>query len=223
MEMQNMRILRLFTVLLLSFPFLVFTQNEDCEPPILTLTVAGESCSLRINTNDTPETTPEPGDEPETMYPIISLSDDCENVILQLVVSSNGTLWLGVRQPEEEDWQQFQLLEDDEFPPALDRRGRYIGCFNPNQGSQTCSVLWESDGDVYLIEIPIFVGAAYFAPTATAQPTATPTAPQIYQAPPDQHSDEAKATVTNKKKNKKKKDDGNQIPTGLPTGQPATP
>jgi hypothetical protein len=57
-----------------------------------------------------------------------------------------------------------------------DRRGRYIGCANPEAGEQMCRVLWDNDEITYLIEIPIFVGDAYIPPaldTSTATPAAT--------------------------------------------------
>lgn len=91
-----MRILSLLALLILSFPLLVFTQNEADEPSILILSVAGYSCGMEIVVSDSPEATPEPDDEPEVTYPIISLGDDCESVIPQLVVSRNGTLWIEI-------------------------------------------------------------------------------------------------------------------------------
>lgn len=203
-----MRILSLLALIVLSFPLLVFTQNEAGESPILTLSVAGQSCGLNIIANDNPEVTPEPDDEAEVTYPIISLGDDCESVIPQLVVSSNGTLWIAIEQIEEEGWQQFDVLEEDEFPPQLDKRGRYIGCRNPNEGNQTCSVLWEMDEETYLIEIPIFVGSSYIAPTSTAQPTATPQPQTTVQASSNNQQDDEEPTATaTKEKDKKKNND----------------
>jgi hypothetical protein len=187
-----MRILSsLITLFILSLMVLsILAQNGgNDEDPSLRLNVSGWICNLALVDEDSmPETTAEPEVTPEaevTPEPIpdedyalkITVGDDCDDVIARLRAASNGTLWLALSVPSEDAWQQFATLEDDDYPPRLDRRGRYIGCHHPEQGEQVCRVLWEHDETIYLVEIPIMVGGPYIAPVATLSPTSTPTQP----------------------------------------------
>lgn len=217
-------LMRLMMIFLTIGLVIVSASLAQETPPddLLTLSVAGQRCGLIPIETQTPEVTPEPDDEAEVTYPIISLGEDCESVIPQLVVSSNGTLWLAIQHPEEEDWQQFEVLEEDEYPPQLDKRGRYIGCRNPNEGNQTCSVLWEMDEETYLIEIPIFVGSSYIAPTSTAQPTAMPQPQTTVQASSNNQQDAEPTATATKKKEKDKGNDNGGGPGGSGSGSSET-
>jgi len=173
-------------IIILAFVLLglsVFAQEEvEDEAPILEISGAGKSCSLAEFVPEDSEATPEAENtpEPETTaeadkadYPIITLGDDCEDVIPKLTAASNGTVWIAISMPDEEDWQEFSALEEDDFPPQFDKRGRFIGCHNPHEGEQICSVLWENEEIIYLIEIPIFVGDAYTPRTNTSIETSS--------------------------------------------------
>ena len=46
----------------------------------------------------------------------------------------------------------------------LDRRGRFFGCANRNEGEQMCYVLAEIGEETVLVAVPVYVGDAYVAP-----------------------------------------------------------
>ncbi len=177
-------------------------QDAAEDDALLTITIATERCNLVLVDDSAeaeataeaevtpeaeitpePEVTPDPDAEPMSDYPVITLGDECDTVIPLLRVPNNGTLWLALAMPDEDDWQQFAVLENDDFPPALDRRGRFIGCAIRAQGEQTCRVLWTYDDVTYLVEIPVIVGDAFIAPT-TVPATAVPTEADNPPPPP---------------------------------------
>ncbi len=111
---------------------------------------------------------------------MLTLGSDCNFLTPLLHVPSNGELWIALSVPGEFPWQQFQTVPGDPNPPKLDTRGRFVGCANPDQGAQTCYLLWDYMTSTYLVEIPLSVRSPYIAPIAstnTPQPISTP-APQ---------------------------------------------
>ena len=196
-------ILLTFIGLLVGMGFTLFAQEGDDEPPVLQLNVAGVTCDLVLAETEadaeaTSEATeaaePDEAEEPEidateepelevteeaessseAEAPVISLdSEDCANVISRLRVASNGTLWIAISVPGEEDWQEFSTVEGDDSPLQIDRRGRYIGCANPEEGAQVCSVVWEFEGVTYQIDIPIVVGDSFTAPSGNTTSNTT--------------------------------------------------
>jgi hypothetical protein len=165
----------LFALLLL--PVFIAQPQEGEENPILSLTVGSESCELVLQSeaseaeataeaseapedSEEAEATPEATEEALEMI-VLTVSADCNPNAFRL--ASNGTLWIALSVDGEEDWQEFAALEEDESAPSFDRRGRFVGCRNPNEGEQLCRLVWEFEGVRYLIEIPIFVGDAFTA------------------------------------------------------------
>lgn len=160
------------------FGLILLAQDEaDDDVPILQITVSGETCAMVILESEEIEATPEPEETPEPEmtpeldntsepdYPIITLSEDCEDLIPLLLNAKNGTIWIALAVPDEEEWQQFEPYEEDDYPPQFDGRGRFVGCSIPQEGEQICHAIWELDEIVYLLEIPIFVGDAYITPS----------------------------------------------------------
>lgn len=174
-------------VLLLSTVFVLGqggTSSPTAQKTVLLISVFHQTCSLveadasaatpEATTAATAAATAEASatQEESINYPILTLGDDCVTLAPQLEVHSNDTLWFEVRMPREVVWQQFETVEGDPFPPALDKRGRYIGCKNTQAGQEVyCQALWQSDV-TYLIRIPIRILGEYIAPTTPA-PTAT--------------------------------------------------
>ncbi|MBL8156961.1 MAG: winged helix-turn-helix transcriptional regulator, partial [Anaerolineae bacterium] len=66
-----------------------------------------------------------------------------------------------------------EQVADDENPPRLDRRGRYVGCSIPELGEQVCQVLWSHQGITYRIVIPVFVTGRVEAVVTATLPAAT--------------------------------------------------
>lgn len=171
-------------LVLLIAPFLLTAQEEDSAD--LLLSVSGESCALapfETETEATPKTTPEAtaevGETPPKRsgglppdwlpdLPTYTLSGECTEVEPLLTVASNGRLWLALLTADADDWLQLDTIEDDPYPPQLDGRGRYFGCAIPDEGEQVCYVLVTLDDMEYLVEVPIWVGDAYYAPAPTA-------------------------------------------------------
>jgi hypothetical protein len=91
-------------------------------------------------------------------------AEGCADVLSQLRVAANGTLWIALTAPGEEEWQEFSSVEGDDAPLQFDRRGRYIGCSIPEEGAQVCQVSWEFEDVTYQIEIPVVVGDSFTAP-----------------------------------------------------------
>jgi hypothetical protein len=160
------RIFLILTITLFSVTLIAFAQDTPADDAILILTLGDASCSLVVDMPDA-EVTPEPdatSDEPE--IPVLTLGEDCEALIPDLLVASNGTLWIALDIPDSEgraDWQTFTAAEDN-APLQFDGRGRYVGCANRDAGEQICALVWETDDLTYRIEIPIFVGEAYIPP-----------------------------------------------------------
>jgi hypothetical protein len=129
------------------------------------------------------ETTEEPAIEAteeadtESELPVITLGEECDDVIAQLRVARNGTLWIALSVPDEEEWQEFDVPEDEEFEPQFDRRGRFIGCNIPAEGEQVCRITWTQGDVTYVIEIPVIVGNAFNAaqPASNTSSSAEPT------------------------------------------------
>jgi hypothetical protein len=97
------------------------------------------------------------------------LGEDCEALIPDLLVASNGTLWLALDIPDSEgraDWQTFTSA-DESAPLQFDGRGRYVGCANRMQASKFVRFCGTMATLTYRIEIPIFVGEAYIPPAVT--------------------------------------------------------
>lgn len=194
-------VMRLTSLLLIAAVSLlaVFVLLAQDEPPLMEITVGSEACSMTLAGLTEPEATEEaeivatpeaestPEANPLADYSVISLGDDCDDLIPLLRAPNNGTLWVALSIPEETEWMVFETLEDDPAPPTLDRRGRFVGCANPQQGEQVCRVTTLLDEVVHLIEIPFIVGNAYIAPAptqaATAQATATDQPAQVGGAP----------------------------------------
>lgn len=186
-----MRLTSLLLIAAVSLMAVFVLLAQDEEPPLMEITVGSEACGMTLVDLTEPEATeeaevvatPEAESTPEASfadYPVISLGDDCDDVIPLLRAPNNGTLWVALSIPEETEWMVFETLEDDPSPPTLDRRGRFVGCANRQQGEQVCRVTTLLDDVVHLIEIPFIVGNAYVAPAptqaATARATVTPPA-----------------------------------------------
>jgi hypothetical protein len=160
------RIFLILTITLFSVTLIAFAQDTPADDAILILTLGDASCSLVVDMPDA-EVTPEPdatSDEPE--IPVLTLGEDCEALIPDLLVASNGTLWIALDIPDSEgraDWQTFTSAEES-APLQFDGRGRYVGCANRDAGEQVCALLWDDGETTYRIEIPIFVGEAYIPP-----------------------------------------------------------
>ena len=58
---------------------------------------------------------------------------------------------LALRLADEGAWLTLFPVEDDQFPPHLDRRGRYFGCVIPDEGEQTCRVLVDLNDTMLLV------------------------------------------------------------------------
>ena len=163
---------RIFFIVIFAFSvtLIAFAQGDvtPADDAVLILTLGDASCSLVMqipDNDDMPEVTPEITAEPdEDVLSVLTLGDDCETLIPDLLVAANGTLWLALSVPDEDEWQTFAPVPDDTYAPQFDLRGRYVGCANRQAGEQVCALLWE-DGDItYRVEIPIFVGEAYIPP-----------------------------------------------------------
>lgn len=173
--------------------------SPAADNPGLEISVGGHTCSLVLantladaaaitpaaTTEATSEAAPEaaPAATAEPTYPLLTLGDDCFEVAAYLGVPSNDVLWIALALPNEPTWQRFSIDPADKFPPKLDRRGRFVGCTIPEQGAQTCRVLWENFGTTYAIEIPLSVRQPYIPPPATNTPVA-PAAPAVVPAAP---------------------------------------
>jgi hypothetical protein len=194
-ESYMKRYLIFFVVLALLLLPTVFAQFDDEENSSLIVTVGTETCALVLKDSLEAEATAEASEVPELPeatevaeimaeateaaegeMTVLTVGDDCDANAFRL--ASNGTLWIAISLEGEEDWQVFEAVEGDTSAPNFDRRGRFIGCRNPNEGEQVCRVQWEYEGTSYLIEIPIYVGDAFTAgvPISTAEPdSSTPT------------------------------------------------
>ncbi|MFN8375662.1 MAG: hypothetical protein U0694_22680 [Anaerolineae bacterium] len=175
-------------------------QETSGDTPVLVLTVGSRSCTLApIVVEETataevsavpratyrPTLTPIPttpsADETEApaqgfasgTLVVLTLSDDCANLLSQLQVPENGVLWLSLSLQDDPDSAlPLSSLADDDFPPQLDRRGRYFGCSIPDQGEQVCRVVVTVGEVSYQIDVPVTVEGAFVAPTSTAAPSA---------------------------------------------------
>ncbi len=191
-----MRRLTLALVLILMLTSVMFVLGQNEPVPPLQITVDNETCRMALAENaalpDFPAATAETATgaealatveaqataEPMPTYPVLTLGDGCTYLTSLLHVPSNGTLWITLSIPNEFPWQQFQTVPDDPNPPQLDKRGRFVGCANPEQGEQTCYLLWSYLSATYLIEIPLTVRSAYIAPLVTNTPQfSTPVPP----------------------------------------------
>jgi hypothetical protein len=158
------------TVVLLALVLLlvsaVFVLGQDAEPEsLLEITVSRETCPMEVlRIADAPADAEDIADAPSLVLGLAP-SEECDEVRGTLYVASNDVLWISLATPGEFLWQQFTAVEDDENPPRFDKRGRYVGCLNSEEGEQTCRLLWDYERVVYLIELPIRVGDAYFKPT----------------------------------------------------------
>jgi hypothetical protein len=136
------RIFLILTITLFSVTLIAFAQDTPADDAILILTLGDASCSLVVDMPDA-EVTPEPdatSDEPE--IPVLTLGEDCEALIPDLLVASNGTLWIALDIPDSEgraDWQTFTSAEES-APLQFDGRGRYVGCANRDAGEQVCAL-----------------------------------------------------------------------------------
>jgi hypothetical protein len=122
------RIFLILTITLFSVTLIAFAQDTPADDDaVLILTLGDASCSLVLGTpdanDDAPEATPEPdatSDEPE--MPVLTLGEDCEALIPDLLVASNGTLWLALDIPDSEgraDWQTFTSADESMRPCNL--------------------------------------------------------------------------------------------------------
>ena len=188
--------LALALILMLTTSVMFVLGQNDPVPP-LQITVENQTCRLALADNatlpDFPAATTDSAAtaeaqaataeaqstaEPAATYPVLTLGDGCTAVRSLLGVPSNGTLWVVLSIPNEFPWQQFQTVPGDPNPPKLDKRGRFVGCANPEQGQQTCYVLWDYLSATYLVEIPLTVRGAYIAPLVTNTPqVSTPVPP----------------------------------------------
>jgi hypothetical protein len=134
------------------------TEEPEAEPEIESTEEADIEATEEPESSDTAEGT------------VITLaSEGCEEVLSQLRVASNDTLWIALSAPGEEEWQEFSTVEGDDAPLKFDRRGRYIGCSIPEEGTQVCQVVWEFEGVTYQIDIPVAVGDSFTsAPAASS-------------------------------------------------------
>jgi hypothetical protein len=115
---------------------------------------------------------------------VLTLSDDCADLIEQLEVPENGTLWLSISlENDPETSLPLSTLADDEYPPQLDRRGRFFGCEIGEQGEQVCRVVVTVDDVSYQIDVPVVVQGAFIAPEPTSAPTSAPAEPTSAPAP----------------------------------------
>lgn len=146
-----------------------------------------EDLGILPTAQPTPLPTVHPIDPITDAYPVFTLGDDCENVIPYLEMLTTETRWMAVSSSEEEAWLTLTPVDDDQFPPHLDRRGRYFGCIIPEEGEQACRVLVDLNDTMLLVEIPVVVEppkeedlVIVSAPPVVAQPTSVPAQP----APP---------------------------------------
>jgi hypothetical protein len=106
---------------------------------------------------------------------VLTLSEDCIELLEQLQVPENGVLWISITLEDDPDSSlPLSSLEDDEFPPQLDRRGRYFGCSIQEQGEQVCRVVVTLDGVSFQIDVPVVVEGAFVAPATAAPTTSAP-------------------------------------------------
>ena len=116
---------------------------------------------------------------------VYTLGDECDNVISQLEVPENGTLWLSISLQDDPNTSlPLSILVDDEFPPQLDRRGRFFGCEIQAQGEQICRVVVTVGDILYQIDVPVVVQGAFFAETNTPAPEAPQATNTPQPAPP---------------------------------------
>jgi hypothetical protein len=105
---------------------------------------------------------------------VLTLGDDCAELLEQLQVPANGVLWISITLEDDPDTSlPLGSLEDDSFPPQLDQRGRYFGCTIQEQGEQVCHVVVTLGEVSYQIDVPVVVEGAFIAPTTVA-PTSPP-------------------------------------------------
>jgi hypothetical protein len=196
-----MRRLILFVLagMLLLIGWQVLAQEPTEVPPILQISVASATCDMVIIEDEeglpppeaeaTPEAemTPEPEATPDAdsdpIYPVITLGEDCDAVQAQLRTAS-GVIWVALSAPDEEEWQKFETLPDDDSPLRFDGRGRFVGC--PNV--PICQILWEYDGVTYLIEIPMNVITTSVAPRSSGQPSVSAPSPVSAEEPVSQEA-----------------------------------
>ena len=164
-------------------------EEADAEPEMESTEEAESTPEIAATEEATAEPEDEATEEPAveateeadsgSQQAVITLGDDCEDVLSQLRVAQNGTLWIALSVPDEEEWQEFDVPEDEEFAAQFDRRGRFIGCNIPAEGEQVCRVTWTQRDVTYVIEIPIIVGNAFVAPqpasnaSSAAEPAAS--------------------------------------------------
>ena len=171
-------------ILLMSGLFALGQANSPTSsaPPLM-ITVSNRSCAMALAESEaaTPEATVEAQATSEAVSvaasaidsPVLTLGNDCADLIPLLYAPTNGTLWIALWLPNEFPWHQFRAVEGDEHPPRFDTRGRYVGCANPEKGEQTCRALWDYEGMTYLIEVPLLVGNAYTPPAANQSAAST--------------------------------------------------
>jgi hypothetical protein len=153
---------------------------QDATPESqLTLEVGPVRCPLVLVEID-PETTPEPEVTPEPAapvlpdYPVLVPADDCARLPHFLYIPTNDTRYMRLIPADDSATLELAALEDDPYPPIIDRD--YLGCHMADLGEQTCYALVTLDDATYVLAIPVVIGEAYIAPTATDMPTATSTA-----------------------------------------------
>ncbi|MEP7294007.1 MAG: hypothetical protein ABI835_19630 [Chloroflexota bacterium] len=180
-------LLPLLVVVLAVSAVFVLGQDNASTPEvqsILQITVANATCGMEVNgtISVTPEVTSEASSAAASIgatlksppYPLLTLGADCADVIENLHVPNNGTIWIKFSVAENEaPWQEFAAVPGDAHPPKFDKRGRFVGCEIPDEGEQTCRALWAFEGTTYLLQIPLVVRTAYIAPVVAAPAVST--------------------------------------------------
>src|SRR5262249_11147979 len=147
-------------------------STQETSPVTFTLTVSNRSCNLVQGSAELPSETPLAETAQVTTEPqateeaqptpeatsssgsmaAYTLGPDCDALRPLLLVPSNGTLWLSLTNADDPNtFLKLSVVEGDEYPPKLDRRGRYFGCAIPEQGDQLCQVMAEVNGSMYWI------------------------------------------------------------------------
>jgi hypothetical protein len=193
-----------------SLPLLA--QETPPTEPVFVLTVGSRSCTLATAPEEAVEAATETSAAPRPTYRptltpiprtpsadateepadgfntgdlvVLTLSEDCANLISQLQVPENGTLWLSLSLQDDPNVAlPLSALVDDPYPPQLDRRGRFFGCEIAAQGEQVCRVVVTVGETSYQIDVPVVVEGAFVAPPAAA-PTSAPAVQATNTAPP---------------------------------------
>ena len=176
------------TLIALFMTTLIIAQDEQ-DTPTFTLSIGNRSCDLTliepedddIASEDDDGTSGDDDGIEEDAPPTYTIGDDCEGLQNFLADHpSNERLWLALSHPEEDGWLELETTEDDDYPPQLDRRGRFFGCLIPEQGEQACFVSATLGDTTYAFIIPFTIGNAYYAPQpqsiATEEPISESTA-----------------------------------------------